>query len=75
MSLNQRAYIWPRRELDLYALWKFDAQRQLRFAVGNATSQDFQNETTYEDPDTGSQTRSFTFPQGVRYRLTYELKF
>ncbi len=75
VSLNQRAYIWPRRELDLYALWKFDAQRQLRFAVSNATSQDFQNETTYEDPDTGSQTRSFTFPQGVRYRLTYELKF
>jgi outer membrane receptor protein involved in Fe transport len=75
VSLNQRSYVWPRRELDVYALWKFDAQRQLRFAAGNALSQDFQNESTYEDPRLGSQTRSFTFPQGVRYRATYELKF
>lgn len=75
VSLNQRAYSWPRRELDLYALWKFDAQRQLRLAVGNAFSQDFRNENTYEDPRFGTQTRSFTFPQGVRYRATYELKF
>lgn len=75
VSLNQRSYVWPRRELDLYALWKFDAQRQLRFAVGNGLSQDFQTESTYEDPRIGSQTRSFTFPQGVRYRVTYELKF
>jgi len=75
ISLNQRAYVWPRRELDVYALWKFDAQRQLRFAVGNALGQDFQNENSVEDPRIGTQTRSFTFPQGVRYRLTYELKF
>lgn len=75
VSLNQRAYSWPRRELDLYALWKFDAQRQLRLAVGNAFSQDFRNENAYEDPRFGTQTRSFTFPQGVRYRATYELKF
>lgn len=75
VSLNQRAYVAPRRELDMYALWKFDAQRQLRFAVSNMTGQDFLNENTYEDERIGSQTRSFVFPQGVRYRLTYELKF
>lgn len=74
VSINQRAYVIPRRELDMYALWKFDAQRQLRFAVSNMTSQDFINENTYED-ERGSQTRRFVFPQGVRYRLTYELKF
>jgi hypothetical protein len=75
VSLNQRAYMAPRRELDMYALWKFDAQRQLRFAVSNMLGQDFINENTYEDARLGSQTRSFVFPQGVRYRLTYELKF
>jgi len=75
VSLNQRAYTWPRRDLDVYALWKFDAQRQLRFAVGNAFSEDFQLENSIDDPRIGSQTRSFTFPQGVRYRLTYEFKF
>jgi len=75
VSVSQRAYSWPRRELDFYALWKFDAQRQLRFAVSNAFGEDFRNESTYEDARLGSQTRSFTFPQGVRYRATYELKF
>lgn len=75
VSLNQRAYVAPRRELDWYALWKFDAQRQLRLAVSNITRQDFVNENTYEDARFGSQTRSFVFPQGVRYRATYELKF
>ncbi len=75
VSLNQRAYTWPRRDLDVYALWKFDAQRQLRFAVGNVFSEDFQSENSIDDPRVGSQTRSFTFPQGVRYRLTYEFKF
>ncbi|RZA33213.1 MAG: TonB-dependent receptor [Lysobacteraceae bacterium] len=75
VSLNQRAYVAPRRELDWYALWKFDLKRQLRFAVSNITRQDFLNENTYEDAGIGSQTRSFVFPQGVRYRATYELKF
>jgi outer membrane receptor protein involved in Fe transport len=75
VSLNQRAYVAPRRELDVYALWKFDAQRQLRFAIGNMLHQDFINENTYEDARFGSQTRRFIYPQGVRFRATYELKF
>ena len=75
VSVNQRAWVMPRRELDMYALWKFDAQRQLRFAVSNMTGQDFVNENSYEDERFGTQTRRFVFPQGVRYRLTYELKF
>ncbi len=74
-AVNQSAYVWPRRELDVYALWKFDAQRQLRVAVSNLMRQAFQNESTYEDPRFGTQTRSFTYPQGVRFRATYELKF
>lgn len=75
ISANQRAYAWPRRELDLYALWKFDAQRQLRLAASNLLRQDFLAENTYEDARYGTQTRSFVFPQGVRLRATYELKF
>jgi len=75
VSVNQRAYNWPRRDLDVYALWKFDAQRQLRFAVGNAFGEDFQMLNELDDPRLGSETRTFTFPQGVRYRLTYEFKF
>jgi outer membrane receptor protein involved in Fe transport len=75
VSLNQRAYVAPRRELDVYALWKFDAQRQLRLAIGNMLHQDFINENTYEDARFGSQTRRFTYPQGVRFRATYEVKF
>lgn len=75
MSANQRSYTWPRRELDLYALWKFDAQRQLRLAFSNLLHQDHLAESTYEDARLGSQTRSFIYPNGPRLRATYELKF
>ena len=44
--------------------------------VFNATnSTELTLENTYEDEGFGAQTRRFVFPQGVRYRLTYELKF
>jgi len=75
LSVSQRVYVVPRRELDWYALWKFDAKRQLRFAISNIFHQDFVDERSYEDARFGTQTRSTTFPQGVRYRATYEFKF
>lgn len=75
ISANQRSYTWPRRELEMYALWKFDPQRQLRFVISNILHQDHLAENTYEDARLGSQTRSFIYPNGVRFRATYELKF
>jgi outer membrane receptor for ferrienterochelin and colicins len=74
-SLNQRGYAFARRELEVYGLWKFDLKRQLRVAVSNVLRQAYESESTYEDPRIGSQTRSFLYPNGVRVRATYELKF
>ncbi len=75
VSLNQRSYFRPRRDLDLYALWKFDARQQLRVALSNLMGQDFLAENTYMDDSIGAQTRSFLYPGPVRVRATYELKF
>jgi outer membrane receptor for ferrienterochelin and colicin len=75
VSLNQRSYFRPRRDLDLYALWKLDASRQLRLALSNVLKQDYLAENTYMDDAVGAQTRSFLYPSPVRVRATYELKF
>ncbi|MGH8853781.1 MAG: TonB-dependent receptor plug domain-containing protein, partial [Telluria sp.] len=74
-SLNQRGHAFARRDLEVYGLWKFDPQRQLRVAVSNVLRQAFESESTYVDADIGSQTRYFNYPNGVRVRATYELKF
>jgi len=71
VSLNQRSYFRPRRDLDLYALWKFDAKQQLRLALSNVMAQDFLAENTYMDESIGAQTRSFLYPGPVRVRANY----
>ncbi|SFD10809.1 TonB-dependent receptor plug domain-containing protein [Massilia yuzhufengensis] len=74
-SLNQYVYTWARRDLEAYALWKFDPKRQLRVALANVLGDDFFYENTYADPRFGTQTRSVIFPNSIRVRATYELKF
>lgn len=74
-SLNQYAYSWARRDLDVYAVWKLDAKQQWRLALSNVMGDDYFFENSYVDEGIGSQTRSVVFPNGVRLRATYELKF
>jgi outer membrane receptor protein involved in Fe transport len=74
-AVNQVAYSWARRDLDLYALWKFDPKRQLRVALSNVLNEDFLVDNKYQDERIGTQTRSVIFPNSVRVRATYELKF
>jgi outer membrane receptor for ferrienterochelin and colicin len=74
-AVNQVAYSWARRDLDLYALWKFDPKRQLRVALSNVLIEDFLVDNKYQDERIGTQTRSVIFPNSVRVRATYELKF
>jgi hypothetical protein len=40
VSANQISYQSVRRDLDLYALWKFDPKLQLRVATANLLAQD-----------------------------------
>lgn len=74
LSITQSSYISVRRDLDLYALWKFDPKNQLRMAFSNILGQDYVNENTYAD-STGSVNRKSIFPGVVNLRATMEMKF
>ncbi|WP_317203843.1 TonB-dependent receptor [Janthinobacterium sp.] len=74
VSERQRAYVSVRRELDVYALWKFDAKNQLRMALSNLLAQDEYSESSYSDAS-GVLTRNSTTAGRVQARLTMEMKF
>lgn len=61
VSLQQRERQSARRDLDLYALWKFDPRLQLRVAVSNALGEDYRSDSTYTDAS-GSRQRSGSYP-------------
>ena len=71
---RQRAYTSPRRDLDIYALWKFDAKNQLRLAVSNLLAQDFESNTSYADAS-GTLQRNSISPSSPQARATMEMKF
>jgi outer membrane receptor protein involved in Fe transport len=74
ISVNQMAYQSVRRDLDMYALWKFDPKYQLRLALSNVLRQDYINSGSYAD-GTGSVTRSSIYPGKMIVRATMEMKF
>ncbi|PLY39734.1 outer membrane receptor protein [Janthinobacterium sp. ROICE36] len=71
---RQSAYTSPRRDLDIYALWKFDAKNQLRLAVSNLLAQDFESDTSYTDAS-GTIARNSISPSSPQARATLEMKF
>ena len=71
---RQSAYTSPRRDLDLYAVWKFDAKNQLRVAVSNLLAQDFESNTYYTDAS-GTIARTGVSPTSPQARATMEMKF
>jgi len=75
VSVNQASYAAVRRDLDLYALWKFNPKVQLRVASFFLLAQDNVSESTYFTPGEGSQA-SRTVSQVHRgVRATLETKF
>ncbi len=71
---NQTGYQSVRRDLDVYALWKFNAQYQLRVAVSNLLSQDSVNDSAYTD-DSGTLRRTSFYPGYTQGRATLEMRF
>ena len=71
---RQSAYTSPRRDLDLYAVWKFDAKNQLRVAVSNLLAQDFESNTSYTDAS-GTVARNGISTSSPQARATMEMKF
>jgi len=74
ISDTQSSYLSPRRDLDMYALWKIDPKYQLRLALNNLLGQEYASENTYSDAG-GTLVRSASYPSSVQGRATLEVKF
>jgi outer membrane receptor protein involved in Fe transport len=76
VATDQAAYLDTRRDLELYALWKLDPQRQLRIAAMNVLGQDMVNERSYVDTASGAVQRNRTVNVGnPSLRVTLESRF
>jgi outer membrane receptor for ferrienterochelin and colicins len=73
LSENSSTYSSIKREMDLYGLWKLDAQRQLRLSAVNVLAQPYTSVSQYSDAS-GSQRATSVFPFSVSLRLVYEMK-
>jgi outer membrane receptor protein involved in Fe transport len=74
VSGNQISYQSVKRDLDLYALWKFDPKLQLRVATSNLLAQDTISESSYTTA-AGTQTSRTLNPVHRSVRATLEMKF
>jgi outer membrane receptor for ferrienterochelin and colicins len=75
VSSNQVSYESVRRDLDLYALWKFDPRRQLRVAASNLLGQDYLVASSYTQAGSGTQKSRTLYPGSRVLRATLELTF
>jgi outer membrane receptor for ferrienterochelin and colicins len=74
IDVNQTGYQAVRRDLDVYALWKFTPQYQLRVAVSNLLGQDSVSDSAYMD-ESGTLRRTSIFPGYTQGRATLEMRF
>ena len=74
INVNQSGYQSVRRDLDVYALWKFNPQYQLRLALANLLGQDFVDDARYVDAG-GTIRRTGVYPGHTMARVTLEVRF
>jgi outer membrane receptor protein involved in Fe transport len=75
LSERQVSYLMVRRDLEAYALYKFNPKQQLRVALSNLLGQDFVNRGSFLEPERGLVVRDTRFVAGPSLRATLELKF
>jgi len=75
VSGNQLTYASVRRDLDLYALWKFDARHQLRVSTANLLGQDTVSASSYAVAASGTEASCTTTATHPSVRATLEVKF
>lgn len=73
LSANKTAYSVPKRQLDIYGLWKFNPKTNLRVSLANTLHQDNISASTYTDA-TGSLRQTTTTPTTVAVRAMLEMK-
>ncbi len=74
LSETQSSYSAPKRVLDIYGLWKFDAKTQLRISMANLLHQDNNSSSIYADA-TGSLRQDTNTPTNTVIRALLEQKF
>jgi len=75
VSDRQTNFLVARRELEAYALYKFNPKQQLRVALSNLLGQDFVNRSSYVEQGRGPVLRDSVFKAGPSLRATLELRF
>ena len=74
LSVTETNYEMVRRDLDLYALWKFSPSVQLRLAGGNLLRQPYDSQYSYSDAS-GTLRRRDSYPGYASLRANLEWKF
>lgn len=74
VTASQRALTVNRRDLDLYALWKWNAKQQIRLTLGNLLRQDDVSASQFARAS-GSTTRTTSVPGHASVRALFEHTF
>jgi outer membrane receptor for ferrienterochelin and colicins len=75
ISDRQTSTLQTRRDLEAYALYKFNPKQQLRVALSNILGQDFVNQNSFVEEGRGLVERETRFKAGPSLRATLEMKF
>lgn len=75
ISLTERQYVKTPKNLDIYALWKFDKQSQLRLALNNILGGDPYDSSTYSSVGNARSQSMRAVPTARNISMTYEYKF
>lgn len=73
ISEQQHAYTGPRRNLDLYALWRTSEKSKWRLSMADALQQDMASRQSYMS-NTGVYSRRFVQTNRILVRLTLETR-
>lgn len=75
VSERQTTTLQARRDLEAYALYKFNPKQQLRVALSNLLGEDFVNRGSFAEEGRGLVQREARIEAGPSLRATLELKF
>jgi outer membrane receptor for ferrienterochelin and colicins len=75
ISLTERQYVKTPKNMDVYALWKFDKQSQLRFALNNLLGGKAYDSLSYASVGNTRSQSARAVPTARNFSMTYEYKF
>ncbi len=75
ISLTERQYVKTPKNVDMYALWKFDKQSQLRFALNNLLGGKAYDAMSYASVGNMMSRSARAVPTARNVSMTYEYKF